>query len=31
VGIAFCSHLPDTSDTAVLGNLVFENAAGKVR
>jgi hypothetical protein len=31
VGIAFCSHLPATSDTAVLGNVVFENAAGKVR
>lgn len=31
VGIAFCSHLPDTSDTAVLSNVVFENSAGKVR
>jgi hypothetical protein len=30
VGIGFCSHLPDKSDTAVLGNVVFENAAGKV-
>jgi hypothetical protein len=31
VGIGFCSHLPTTSDTAVLSNVVFENAAGKVR
>lgn len=29
VGIGFCSHLPDTSDTAVVTNIVFENAAGK--
>jgi hypothetical protein len=31
VGIGFCSHLPATSDTAVLSNVVFENSAGKVR
>jgi hypothetical protein len=31
VGIGFCSHLPATVDTGVLSNVVFENAAGKVR
>ena len=31
VGVGFCSHLPDTSDTAVLSNVVLENSAGKVR
>jgi cephalosporin-C deacetylase len=31
VGIGFCSHLPDQSDTVVLSNVVLENAAGKVR
>lgn len=31
VGIGFCSHLPDKSDTAVLSNVVLENGAGKVR
>ncbi len=31
VGIGFCSHLPDKSDTAVLSQVVLENAAGKVR
>ncbi len=31
VGIGFCSHLPATSDTAVLSNVVLENAAGKVQ
>ena len=31
VGIGFCSHLPDKADTAVLSNVVVENAAGKVR
>ena len=31
VGIGFCSHLPATTDTAVLSNVVLENAAGKVR
>ncbi|HEX4022369.1 MAG TPA: biopolymer transporter Tol [Acidobacteriaceae bacterium] len=30
VGIGFCSHLPVTLDTAVLSNVVLENAAGKV-
>ncbi len=31
VGIGFCSHLPATSDTAVVSNVVFENSAGNVR
>jgi hypothetical protein len=31
VGIGFCSHLPETVDTAVLSNVVLENSAGKVR
>lgn len=31
VGIGFCSHLPDKSDTAVLSNVVLEGSAGKVR
>ncbi|SPE41696.1 conserved hypothetical protein [Candidatus Sulfopaludibacter sp. SbA3] len=31
VGIGFCSHLPDKSDTAVLSHIVLENSAGKVR
>ena len=30
VGVGFCSHLPDKSDTAVLSNVVFVNAAGQV-
>jgi hypothetical protein len=30
VGIGFCSHLPDKSDTAVLSNVTLENSAGKV-
>ena len=30
VGIGFCSHLPDKSDTAVLSNVVLENSAGQV-
>ena len=30
VGIGFCSHLPDKSDTAVLSDVVLGNAAGKV-
>jgi hypothetical protein len=29
-GIGFCSHLTDKSDTAVLSDVVLENAAGKV-
>jgi hypothetical protein len=31
VGIGFVSHLPATVDTAVISNVVLENAAGKVR
>lgn len=31
VGIGFCSHLPDKSDTAVFANVALENAAGKFR
>lgn len=31
VGIGFCSHLPDKSDTAVVSNVVLENSAGKIR
>lgn len=31
VGIGFCSHLPDKSDTAILSNVVLENSAGAVR
>jgi hypothetical protein len=31
VGIGFCSHVPDKSDTAVLSRVVLENTAGKVR
>jgi hypothetical protein len=31
VGIGFCSHLPDKSDTAVLSNVVLKNSAGKVK
>jgi hypothetical protein len=31
VGIGFCSHLPVTTDTAVLTNVVLENSAGEVR
>ena len=30
VGIGFCSHLPDKSDTALLSSVVLENLAGKV-
>jgi hypothetical protein len=30
VGIGFCSHLPDKSDTAILSNVVLENSAGKL-
>lgn len=30
VGIGFCSHLPDKSDTGLLSNVVLENAAGMV-
>lgn len=31
VGIGFCSHLPVTADSAVLSNVVLENAAGRIR
>ena len=31
VGVAFCSHVPDKSDTTVLANVVLENSAGKIR
>ncbi len=31
VGIGFCSHLPATSDTAILSRVVLETEAGKVR
>lgn len=31
VGIGFCSHLPDTSDTTVLSHVVLENTAGQVK
>lgn len=31
VGIGFCPHLPDKTDTAVLSNVILENGAGKVR
>lgn len=31
VGIGFCSHVPDKSDTAVLSDVVLENSAGKVQ
>jgi hypothetical protein len=31
VGVGFCSHIPDKLDTAILSNVVLENAAGKVK
>jgi hypothetical protein len=31
VGIGFCSHLPDKSDTAAFSEVLLKNAAGKVR
>ncbi len=31
VGIGFCSHVPDKSDTTVVANVLLENSAGKVR
>jgi hypothetical protein len=31
IGIGFCSHLPVTVDTAVISNVVLENAAGGAR
>jgi hypothetical protein len=30
VGIGFCSHIPDKADTAILSNVVLENAAGEL-
>ena len=30
VGIGFCPHVPDKSDTAVLSKVALENSAGKV-
>lgn len=30
VGIGFCSHLPDKADTAILSDVILENAAGHV-
>jgi hypothetical protein len=30
VGVGFCSHLPATTDTAVLSDVVLEHSAGKV-
>jgi hypothetical protein len=30
VGIGFCSHLPDKSDTAILANVTLANSAGKL-
>ncbi len=30
VGIGFCPHLPDKTDTAVLSHVTLENAAGKI-
>jgi hypothetical protein len=30
VGVGFCSHLPDKSDSVVVSNVVLENSAGKV-
>ena len=30
IGLGFCSHLPDTSDTAMLSDVVLENSTGKV-
>lgn len=31
VGIGFCSHMPATSDTAVVSDVVLKNASGAVR
>ena len=30
VGIGFCSHVPDKSDSAVFSDVILENSAGKV-
>ena len=31
VGIGLCSHIPDQTTTAILSNMVLENAAAKVK
>jgi hypothetical protein len=31
VGIGFCSHLPDKSDTAVFSDVILDNSTGKVQ
>jgi hypothetical protein len=31
VGLGFCSHLPDKSDTAIFSDVILENSAGRVR
>ena len=31
VGIGFCSHLPDTADTAMMSNVFLVNTAGDIR
>jgi hypothetical protein len=31
VGVGFCSHMPEKSDTAVLSSVVLDNEAGRVR
>jgi hypothetical protein len=31
VGIGFCSHLPATTDTAIISNVLLVNTAGKLR
>ena len=31
VGIGFCSHLPATTDTAILSNVVLVNSADKMK
>jgi hypothetical protein len=31
VGIGFCSHLPATTDTAILSNVILENSADKMK
>jgi len=31
VGIGFCSHQPDKTDTAVISDVVLENSAGKIK
>jgi len=31
IGVGFCSHMPDTPDTAVLSDVILENSAGKIR